>query len=159
MDLTRAIRGLHLHLAHTAADDADTAALIRRSLDGLDVVEQRAVIRHAYWRMPEVPTTALRMAVGSDDALRALAGRGPVVGSCRRCGRVLRARTRDAVDLDPPRRCAECRTPGPSGRLDRRPGFGWEFQPVATWRPADVPPAALAARRRWAEQYPDVDAV
>lgn len=160
MDVTRAIRRIHLHSAHCDEDSAQLAQEIAELLAGLPPVDRRAVVRHAYWRMPDVPTTALRLAVGGGSALRALAGRGPVIGGCIRCGRVLRARDRDLLDEEVPRTCAGCATDaedGAGGSAPSRPrtlaGFGWEFQTTPQpWRPRADPLTATA--RHWAEHYP-----
>ncbi len=161
MDTAIAIRRLHLQAAFLDADTPDVTRLLRELLAQLEPLEQRALVRHAYWRMPEVPTGALRQAVDGDGPLRDLAGRGPVVGTCERCDRVLRALSRDDVDREGPGRCAACRTrpasdgglPGPVAPV--QPGFGWEFEerPVP-WRPVPVRSAA-AGVRRWAEHYPE----
>lgn len=156
MDHTRAIRRIHLVAAEGAIDDEDLAADIGDALAGLCADDVVAVVRHAYWCMPQVPTAALQRVAGGDGPLRAMAGRGPVTGTCRGCGCAVRARTREAVDADPPTRCARCQVSAP--RTADRPagpaGFGWEFQ--------EVPDASPSAHRgierrprRWAEEYPD----
>lgn len=161
MDVTRAIRRIHLRSAHCEEDSAQLAAEIAELLECLPSVDRRAVIRHAYWRMPHVPTTALQMAVGGSTALRALAGRGPVIGGCVRCGRVIRAHDRDLLDEEAPSTCGGCGVAAhpPAGDAElvqpRTPAaFGWEFQATPQpWRPqAD---AITAHERRWAEHYPD----
>jgi hypothetical protein len=109
MDATCAIRRLRLMtvLDDVGVDDAAVAADLRGLMAGMGVAARRAVVRHVYWRMPWVSSTALALALGGHDVVRDLAGRGPVVGSCAGCGHVRRARQRD----DPPAGCAHCDGP------------------------------------------------
>jgi hypothetical protein len=159
VDSATAIRRLQLHASYVDDDVGELTAVLRDLLAQLDEDDARALLRHAYWRMPDVPTDALRRAGGGDDLLRRAAGRGPVVGSCPRCGRVVRARSRDDVDLPPSRPCAECRVQAPPARPGaRRAGFGWEFTaPPEPWRPRPVARLTEGVRR-WADDYPDADA-
>lgn len=160
MDHTHAIRHIHLVASDHDIDPLALAADIADVLAGLPAEDRAAVVRHAYWCMPQVPTDSLRRAVGGIEPLRALAGRGPVTGTCRSCGRAVRARTRDAVDDDPPTHCPSCLVaassivePSPS-RRDVVAPFGWEFQDVPQpWQPQRQ--AVDERARRWAEHYPD----
>lgn len=161
MDVTTVIRRLHLQTAH-GEDEGAVAADLAAMLGGLDEAGRAAVVRHAYWRMPDVPTAVLRDAVGGaavggaavegDARLRSLAGRGPVTGSCRRCTRVLRAGDRDAVDADPPPLCASCAAVPVIPADRRRRTAAWEFVDAPIPWAADVPPSA-AGPRAWAERY------
>jgi hypothetical protein len=156
MDTATAIRRLQLHARYAEEDVGQLTDLLGTLLDELDDDERRAVLRHAYWRMPEVPTAALVAVGGGAGPLRRAVGRGPVIGTCAACGRVLRALVRDDVDLVASGPCTGCRTRRSRPTADRaRPGFTWEFggQPQP-WRPTPLPRAA-AGRRRWAEDYPD----
>ena len=132
--------------------------LVRELLGQRGPVEQRALVRHAYWRMPEVPTEALWHALEGEERLRDLAGRGPVTGSCERCHRVVRARSRADVDGDTSGPCTACRVEGPRVTRSQGPtgtGFGWEFEErPAPWHPLPVR-RATAGVRRWAEDYPE----
>jgi hypothetical protein len=154
MDIARAIRRLQLHAAYVDDQPPELAELLRGLLQDLDPLEQRALLRHAYWRMPEVSTAALRLAAGGDDLLLAMAGRGPVTGSCRSCGRIVRARDRDDDDGGEDH-CAGCQPT----RVTPRPAGGaaapdWEFTATPTpWQPSSIRLAA-GARRVWAEHYP-----
>lgn len=156
MDTATAIRRLELHTRYVDDDVGGVALVLTDLLAALGEDERRAVLRHAYWRMPDVPTSALQAVGGGEEALRCTVGRGPVVGSCPRCTRVIRARSRDDVDVPASTPCAECRA-GPTrarpGRL-RRPGFTWEFDAAPRpWRPTSVT-QVVAGERRWAEHYP-----
>ncbi|CAN5140254.1 hypothetical protein BH23ACT9_BH23ACT9_26460 [soil metagenome] len=159
MDVTTAIRRLQLRTVLDDGDAEDLGEDIRHLLQQLPPTERRAVVRHAYWRMPGVPTRALQQALGGDAALRDMAGRGPVIGACP-CGRVVRARDRDDVDEGAASRCAACAGTA-SGAADAvapraaaAGGFGWEFQDAPVpWRPISDP--TRSEPRRWAEHYPD----
>ncbi len=145
-------------------------AALRGALAPLDEVERAAALRHTYWHGWDVPTDVLADLAGGAAALRAVAGRGPVVGCCRDCGRVVRAAHRDEVGAaDRPVRCPTCHT-RPAGRRTAprhppRPPTSWELE--APPRPHAVRPAAdlAAGRRLWGEDYrrplaarPDLDA-
>lgn len=156
MDVTRAIRRLQLHVTYADDDTGGLAAVISGIIDVLEPIEARAVIRHAYWRMPEVPSDALSQAVGGPPRLQQLAGRGPVIGCCLRCGRGIRAYDRDTTDLVGNEECATCTASG-----SRRPGritsteFEWEFErPPQPWQLQEVCQPIVGRSRRWAEDYP-----
>lgn len=154
MDVSTVIRRLHLQAVHGEDDDA-LAADVAALLTGLDEVVLAAVVRHAYWRMADVPTHVLRHAVGGDEVLRALAGRGPVTGACRRCTRALRAGDRDAVDADPPALCAACEA-APAAIADRAGRTAaWEFVAApAPWIPRGPSAGPSEGPSAWAERYP-----
>jgi hypothetical protein len=169
MDVCTVIRRLQLHSAHGDGDPDEVAAALAEMLTTLDEDSRRAVVRHAYWRMPDVPTGALQRALGDDMTLRALAGRGPAVGTCRRCGRVVRARDRDGADElgDAAQVCTTCATVPPAvGGSRRSPhrATAWEFEgtpSVSALRDGSGDPAGAptdgvgsVAMRRWAEHYP-----
>lgn len=157
MDVTTILRRLQMHLTHDDDEEA-LAQIIADALAVLGETESRAVIRHAYWWLPGVPTATLRRVVGSDARLRRMAGRGPVIGACRECGRVMRARGRDVLDAEVPARCAECRSHSPDHAPAGGAGFGWEFEVTPLpWQPADGLPAGVGLTRDWAEHYPAPD--
>lgn len=130
-------------------------------LDGTDEADRAALLRHLYWQAWEVPTATLADLAGGDAALRRVVGRGPVLATCRTCGRAIRARDRDDVDVPTSPRCRRCHrhrpavasrpSQAPRRRTVRR--CGWELEPVP--RPHRVLPAdALARGRRvWGEDY------
>ncbi|MGI9018979.1 MAG: hypothetical protein ACR2HR_18070 [Euzebya sp.] len=165
MDFVTALRRLHLHAMYTEGDSQDTAQLLAEIMEHLDPEEQRSVIRHAYWRMPEVSTMALHLAVGSEQQLRHLAGRGPITGTCPHCGQVARARSRDALDSGDPTPCGQCTgstghtaPPGGAAGDTSAAGFVWEFQdPPQPWRSHVIPRATVRRKRTWAEHYPSQD--
>lgn len=155
MDVTTAIRRLQLHATYTDDDDDGLAVLLVTMLDRLGAVEGRAVIRHAYWRMPDIATSVLRQAVGGDRHLRELAGRGPVIATCSDCGRGIRASDRDAIE-SAGTCCPVCRGRGPGAANETTPAaFGWEFErPPQPWRAPHVRSPLVTQSRRWAEDYP-----
>ncbi|MEE8603514.1 hypothetical protein [Euzebya tangerina] len=157
MNVAQALRRLHLQARHEP-DEATLLALLVDLLSQLDPQECRAVIRHSYWRLPEIPTGILEEATGGADALLAAAGRGPIEGECSRCGQPLRALTRDQ---HPPPVCRPC-TAVPSTDQGRRrepvvraPPTAWEYEPPPVPHRSSEVTVLLADRRRWAEDYPD----
>lgn len=134
---------------------------LTRLLEGTDETDRAALLRQLYWHAWEVPTATLADLAGGEAALRRAAGRGPVLATCRTCGRAIRARDRDDVDVPASPRCHRCHGRRPAvasrpSRPSRRRAArrcGWELEPVP--RPHRVLPAdALARGRRvWGEDY------
>lgn len=155
MDLPSALRHVRL-TCRSSADEKAARAALRELLEPLDDELRAAVLRHAYWHEVEVPTAALAAVAGGHGALRAVAGRGPVIGSCRACGRAIRAVDRDSVSGDEGLgECQDCTAEtAPARSVVAEPAPPWEFEPLPSpWRARPLP-RMVAGRRQWAEDYP-----
>lgn len=99
-----------------------------------DAKRKEGLVRQLYWEVPAIPVTVIRVAFGVKGQVADVAGPGPELGPCTRCGTSVLASSRSDLTQRgygrSPVRCERCRHEELIRRWEPEP---WESDAFLDW--------------------------